>query len=149
MSLADGFLGSVSSDQVKLNEGLRDIDHSSDLVVFFGFVAHVDGLVLLANRAIVSVVADAVAMLEGKLLLLVLISDDSDYDVVVLDVDDLDVEVELALLGNWLIVEQLVGRTMQFLHIVVVDAEFAVMLALLVHLEDYLLAELFKVLGFL
>lgn len=44
--------------------------------------------------------------------------------------------------------EQLVGRTVQFLNIIVVDAEFGVMLAEFVYLEDYLLAELFKFFGF-
>lgn len=44
--------------------------------------------------------------------------------------------------------EELVGRPVQFLNIVVVDPEFGVVLAQFVHLEDELLAVLFEVFGF-
>lgn len=149
MCLSDGFLGSVSSDEVKLHQGLGDIDDGPDFVVFLGFVADVDGLVLLADGAVVAVVADAVGAFEGKLLVLVPVSDDAHHDVVVLDEHDLDVEVEPTLAGHRLAVEELVGGPVQLLNVAVVDAEFGVVLAQLVHLEHQLLPELLELLGLL
>lgn len=87
-------------------------------------------------------------MLERKLFLLVLISDDPHHDIVVLDEHDLDVEVKLALPRDGLVMEELVRRTVEFLDVVVVDPEFRVVLAQLVYLEDKLLAVLFEVFGF-
>lgn len=147
MGLSDGFLGCIPSDEVKLYKRLRDIHHRPDLVVLLGLVADIEGLILLADRPIIPIIADAVAALEGKLLVLVLVSDDPHHNIVVLDEHDLDVEVKLALARDGLVVEELVRRAVELLDVVVVDPEFGVVLALVVDLEEELLAVLFEVFG--
>jgi phage gp46-like protein len=106
--------------------------------------------VLLADGAVVAVVADAVHLLEGELLLLVLVRDQSHHDVVVLYQHDLYVEVEPPLPRQRLAVEQLVGRAVQLLHLRPTHAELAEVLGSLVHPQTHLLPvvlQLFRLLG--
>ena len=91
---------------------IAHIHHSPNLVPFFGFGMCISLLLLLAYRAIVTIVTQTVDLLETELLLFAFLCYYAHYDVVVFDLNHTDVKKIFALLRQRLIVVQLVGRAM-------------------------------------
>ena len=111
-------LAEFPSHNEPLDPATAHIDNRPDLVALLRLHIHVLLLVLFTNRPIISVVANAVHLLETELLVLALLSDDPYNDVVVLYQDYSHVEVEFTSFWQGLVTVELVSWAVQLLDVV-------------------------------
>jgi hypothetical protein len=135
----NGEFGEFTSHNKPLDSEVVEVDDSSDFVIFFGFETDVFLFVLFTYGSIVAIITYTIHLFEAKLFVFVLVSDYPHHDIVVFDLKDPNIEEYLSFLRQRLMVEQLVCRTMELLHLVSCNFEFEVVSSPLVQTQHHLL----------